>query len=162
MYKLVILRGIPGSGKSTIAKKLVEKEYSHILSTDDFFIRPNGYYDWNPKLIKEAHEWNFTRFVYSPLFAQIIIDNTNTTYWEIKRYVEYIHYNNIKSEITIIEPGTWWKFNAEECAKRNSHGVPKETIEKMIARWEPSEKIVTQIKDEFGIQVSFQLWNCHE
>ena len=44
--KLIINRGIPGSGKSTSAKKLAPKE--QIFSTDDYFMK-NGKYIFDGK-----------------------------------------------------------------------------------------------------------------
>lgn len=53
-----IMRGIPGSGKSTIAK-IIAGDTGKIHSTDDFFYNPYGEYCFDPKLLKEYHEKNF-------------------------------------------------------------------------------------------------------
>lgn len=50
-------------------------------------------------------------------------------------------------EIQVLEPDTPWKFNPEECAKRNTHGVPLQAIERMLARWTPTEEILEKIKN---------------
>lgn len=55
------MRGLPGSGKSTKAKKIAGNE-GVIYSTDDFFMI-NGKYTYDPKLIGENHEKNFKRTV---------------------------------------------------------------------------------------------------
>ena len=59
--ELVLMRGLPGSGKSTKAKKIAG-ERGVIYSTDDFFM-VNGEYKYNPKMIVEYHENNFKRTV---------------------------------------------------------------------------------------------------
>ena len=38
----------------------------------------------------------------------------------------------------IVEPSTAWRFDPVELARRNSHGVPQEKIEKMLERYEHS------------------------
>ena len=57
--KMFIMRGVPGSGKSTYAKKLLNNFginidsnkilKSHLLSTDDFFYDENEIYRHNRK-----------------------------------------------------------------------------------------------------------------
>jgi adenylate kinase family enzyme len=47
------MRGLPGSGKSTKAKKIAG-EKGVIYSTDDYFM-VNGEYKYNPKMILEYH-----------------------------------------------------------------------------------------------------------
>lgn len=62
---LVILRGLPGSGKTQLAKYLasstVPGDYrTFVYSTDDYFIS-GGTYKHNPALLPEAHAWNQRR-----------------------------------------------------------------------------------------------------
>jgi adenylate kinase family enzyme len=47
------MRGLPGSGKSTKARKIAG-EVGVIYSTDDFFMI-DGKYIYNPKLIGDYH-----------------------------------------------------------------------------------------------------------
>jgi len=54
MKNLILVRGIPGSGKSTISKLL---RGAH-LETDMFFTNPEtGEYKFDYLKIKEAHAW---------------------------------------------------------------------------------------------------------
>lgn len=58
---LVLLRGLPGSGKSFLARTLQEDNPGGvILSTDDYFYI-NGQYQFDVKYLGEAHEWNQNR-----------------------------------------------------------------------------------------------------
>ena len=50
---LYIVRGIPGSGKSTFAKTLGGQHYE----SDMFFINENGEYNFDVTKIKDAHQW---------------------------------------------------------------------------------------------------------
>jgi predicted kinase len=85
---LIIMRGVPGSGKSTKAKK-ISNGSGLIFSTDDFFI-VKGEYIYDPKMIGQYHEQNFERTLKAMKEATplIIIDNTNVKLWEMKKYVE--------------------------------------------------------------------------
>ncbi len=66
MKTLHIMRGLPGSGKSTTARNLAlaldaGAKIAAIYATDDYWYRPNGKYDFNYDLIVEAHKWNQLR-----------------------------------------------------------------------------------------------------
>ncbi|KAB0389711.1 hypothetical protein E2I00_004455, partial [Balaenoptera physalus] len=125
-----------------------------IFSTDDFFFREDGAYEFNPDFLEEAHEWNQKRgdkFLSTPLgnpivhidctrkamrngISPIIIDNTNLHAWEMKPYAVMALENNY--EVIFREPDTRWKFNVQELARRNIHGVPREKIHRMKERYE--------------------------
>lgn len=155
MNYLICNRGLPGSGKSYLAART--KEYHEklgntvfIFSTDDFWGIP---YNYIPEKLREAHLWNQNRFLQKMIqlstppkrvvelgFPQndkdnvVIIDNTNVQAWELRPYVTAGV--NLGWAVSIEEPCTPWSFDPEECAKRNSHGVPLETIKAMLNRWE--------------------------
>ncbi|EPQ16269.1 NEDD4-binding protein 2-like 1 [Myotis brandtii] len=59
-----------------------------IFSTDDFFFREDGTYEFNPDFLEEAHEWNQKRARKAMRngISPIIIDNTNLHAWEMKPY----------------------------------------------------------------------------
>ncbi|GJQ69483.1 hypothetical protein Trydic_g6589 [Trypoxylus dichotomus] len=93
-YKvLILMRGLPRSGKSTLAVTLLQHglgEVSYdefILSTDDYFCK-SGQYIYNPSQLEEAHSWNQRR-CFSKMkkgVSPIIIDNTNLHTFEMKIY----------------------------------------------------------------------------
>lgn len=66
--------------------------------------------------------------------SPIIIDNTNLHAWEMKPYAVMALENNY--EVIFREPDTRWKFNVQELARRNIHGVPREKIHRMKERYE--------------------------
>ncbi|GAB1290507.1 NEDD4-binding protein 2-like 1 [Apodemus speciosus] len=83
-----------------------------IFSTDDFFFREDGAYEFDPNFLEEAHEWNQKRARKAMRngISPIIIDNTNLHAWEMKPY----------AVMTV----------------RNIHGVPREKIHRMKERYE--------------------------
>ncbi|XP_036312012.1 NEDD4-binding protein 2-like 1 isoform X1 [Pipistrellus kuhlii] len=134
---LYLLRGLPGSGKTTLARQL-QHDFPRalIFSTDDFFFREDGTYEFNPDFLEEAHEWNQKRARKAMRngITPIIIDNTNLHAWEMKPYAVMALENNY--EVIFREPETRWKFNVQELARRNIHGVPREKIHRMKERYE--------------------------
>jgi predicted kinase len=132
--RLMILRGLPGSGKSTLARELAGKD-GIIFSTDDLFYI-NGRYVFDRSKLGEYHERNRENARQAMLIeiSPVVIDNTNTTAWEMKPYVELAQ--SLGYEVAILEPSTPWKFDCAELARRNSHGVPHDKIERMLERYE--------------------------
>ncbi|NXQ11459.1 N42L2 protein, partial [Peucedramus taeniatus] len=58
---LLLLRGLPGSGKSTLSRVLLGQSCDGIvLSTDDYFRQQYGY-TYNAAQLGDAHEWNQKR-----------------------------------------------------------------------------------------------------
>ncbi|KAM4904464.1 NEDD4-binding protein 2-like 2 [Sylvia borin] len=133
---LLILRGLPGSGKSTLSRVLLGQSGDGVvLSTDDYFRQQCGY-TYNAAQLGDAHEWNHKRAKQAMEQGKspVIIDNTNTQAWEMKPYVEVALEKGYRVEFH--EPDTWWKFDPEELEKRNKHGVTREKIAQMLERYE--------------------------
>lgn len=135
---LCLMRGLPGSGKSTLAKKLLSssKPTGVILSTDDFFMQPDGKYLFNPRDLDTAHRQTQQQAKDAMRKGQtpVIIDNTNTQLWEMKPYVVYAQQFHYRVEIR--EPNTSWKSKVSELTRKNTHGVPRDKIHQMLDRFE--------------------------
>lgn len=84
---LIIMRGVPGSGKSFLARQL--RGHGVVLSTDDFFINFQGEYVFDRYRLQEAHEWNQRRADERLRDGTnpVVIDNTNLEIWEMQPYV---------------------------------------------------------------------------
>ena len=136
--KCWIVRGAPGSGKSTLAKKLGEGGV--VLSSDDFFTI-NGKYLFHSEAQGDAHVWNQGRARKAMRTGTnpVVIDNTNMTWREIKPYANIAQ--ECGYEIAYAEPDTPWKFDVDELARRNTHGVHKDVIQKMVDRWQPTDTL---------------------
>uniref|UniRef100_A0A663F8V7 NEDD4 binding protein 2 like 2 n=1 Tax=Aquila chrysaetos chrysaetos TaxID=223781 RepID=A0A663F8V7_AQUCH len=115
---LLILRGLPGSGKSTLSRILLRQSCDGIVfSTDDYFRQQDGY-TYNAAQLGDAHDWNQKRAKQAMEQGKspVIIDNTNTQAWEMKPYVEVALEKGYRVEFH--EPDTWWKFDPEELEKK--------------------------------------------
>lgn len=162
---LVIMRGLPGSGKSYAAKQVLEMYalsgmQGVIHSTDEYFftvLKPEKpeEYSWNPRFIGDAHRWNRvrTQAAIENNITPIIIDNTNVTAQEPKAYVEYALPQDY--EVLIQEPtSSWWleirdllldrkknkkklkDWAVELANNKTAHNVPFYSIERMMWRWD--------------------------
>jgi len=127
---LIILRGIPGCGKTTVADMLSEGVFNYpVCCADDFFTDENGVYNWYPGGIKKAHEMsqNKCKEAMESGVERVIVANTNTTEKEMKPYYDMAKQYGYRVFSMIVEN----RLNTT-----NVHGVPEETIEKMRKRFE--------------------------
>lgn len=131
-----IMRGCPGSGKSTKAKKLAG-ENGKVFSSDDFFM-VDGEYKFDASKLHQAHQWNQKRSLEAieqglPI---VVVDNTNTTIKELKSYIPHIlAAEEADYEVEIVEPETDWAFDIDKLVELTTHGVPKEAIQRMLNRY---------------------------
>lgn len=128
---LIIMRGLPGSGKSHAAKNFG----GFVLSTDNYFM-VDGVYQFNPTKIGQAHAETqlLTKACMEWLTPLLVIDNTNIRLWEMKPYLLLAKEYNYK--VSFAYPETPWANDPEECAKRNTHGVPLESVVRMHNNFE--------------------------
>lgn len=131
---LVLMRGLPGSGKTTLALKICGGT-GVVLSADHFFFQ-DGKYSFDKARLSEAHEWNKRRAKQAMQegHSPVIIDNTNVEVWEMMPYVALALRS--KYHVCVLEPDTPWKFDARQLAQKNMHGVPRRTIDSMLERYD--------------------------
>ncbi|XP_067643420.1 uncharacterized protein [Eurosta solidaginis] len=142
---MVIMRGVPGSGKTCLAKNLIERYVSlneqytihdFIFSSDDFFYKSSGRYKWQGCLLDQAHQFNQQRVKeraqagWSPIF----VDNTNVKLWEMLYYAQVAVQNGYIIEL--LEPKTSWRKSANKLSQKTKHGVPAEKIQLMLNNFE--------------------------
>lgn len=153
LKKMILVRGAPGSGKSTISQQYKAKHHDscYVCSTDEYWMRPDGVYDFNWELLGKSHVWNQWRVLDIAKDNQhtcwdtiIVVDNTNITFSEMRPYINIAM--DYGYEIEFVEPDTPWKYDVEECFKRNSHGVPYATILKMNQKWEDHATVMVKLE----------------
>ncbi|KAG6447770.1 hypothetical protein O3G_MSEX005137 [Manduca sexta] len=140
---LIILRGAPGSGKTFLAKQIIEMTIGstyhaykkHTFSTDDFFVT-RGQYQYDKSRLSDAHTWNQNRVRLELCkgLSPVIVDNTNIELWEMEPYVRQGVQNGYYIEV--VEPNTYWAKKANQLCKRNVHNVPFATIKRMLENYQ--------------------------
>lgn len=86
---LWILRGVPGSGKSTVATSLCQLPNTVAVAADDYHYDEYGNYNFRFENLKAAHQWSQKAVaVYMGWGRDIVVHNTNTTDKEIQPYLE--------------------------------------------------------------------------
>lgn len=144
--KIIILRGVPGAGKSTWAATQEFPANTHFVSADHFFVGQDGIYRYDFTKIKEAHGQclrHYTNLVYEGTANTVVVDNTNSSIAEVAPYVAladaYGHSVAMKTLI-VNDPFLAWK--------RNVHGVPFKTVMEMHQRL-LTEKLPPWWRDEW-------------
>jgi predicted kinase len=123
---LYIVRGIPGSGKSTFAKTLGGV---HFEADQYFHTGVNGEYEFKPEKIRDAHNYCQESVESAMKNGEnvIVVSNTFTQEWEMKPYYDFSKMYNYKVFSIIIE-------NRHD--GKNEHGVPDDKLELMKNRFE--------------------------
>lgn len=123
---IYLMRGLPGSGKSTMASGLG----GLVFSTDDFFM-VDGQYRFDPEKIAEYHQKNIDRTEVAMKTGEplIVIDNTNILAAHMRPYVLLADQYGYRVEIRM--PTTPWMWDVDILAERNSHHVSRDILLRM-------------------------------
>jgi predicted kinase len=124
MKILYIIRGIPGSGKSTFANSLD----CPVFEADMYFMN-DGEYKFEADKLKLAHNWCKLRVEHSMEddFQKIAVSNTFTQEWEMEAYYEMAKQYGYTVFSVIIE---------NRHGGVNEHGVPEDKLQMMKDRFE--------------------------
>jgi predicted kinase len=128
--KLFLLRGLPGSGKSSLAKSLSNATTGHVEA--DMYFMNGSIYEFDASKLKEAHQWckDVVEGWMAPEIGYldtIIVSNTFTQEWEMKPYYELAEEYGYVVFSLVVE---------NRHGGINEHGVPDETLEKMENRFQ--------------------------
>lgn len=132
---LILVRGLPGSGKTTFAKKL-KNELSfnaELYAADDYFMR-DGVYTFDSERLRDAHNQCKLHVLEDLIVGlDVVVHNTFTQRWEALTYIQAAE--KLEQPISIyslFDNG----MTDEQLAANNGHGVDSEIIAKMRDRWE--------------------------
>ena len=147
---LYIIRGLPGSGKSTLGEQLADsymdyhpkyggvKFYSY--AADDWFTSNDGKrstYQFKPEELPDAHEDCRARVMGAMMngnIENICVCNTFSQFWEAAPYVKLCKAYGYTPVVL-------------ECQSQfgNIHDVPQESITAMADRWDSREDFMYQL-----------------
>lgn len=121
---LYIIRGLPGSGKTTLAHTISDV----VFSADDFFM-VDGEYQFDPKRLPDAHAacQARTEAAMQSSEPKIAVANTFAKEWEMKPYFKLAEQYGYQVFSLIVE-------NRHD--DKNVHGVPDDVIQKMNNRFQ--------------------------
>ena len=131
---LYIVRGIPGSGKSTFAKKLVGHDFL-VCEADKYFInKETGEYKFDVSKIKDAHKfcqdtvetYMKDSLVNNQFYREIAVSNTFTQEWEMDQYFKLAKEYGYTVFSIVVE---------NRHGGTNVHNVPEDKIEQMKNRF---------------------------
>ena len=134
---LYIIRGLPGSGKSTLGAKLADTCYyyhpthggvrPYSFSADDWFTDQDGSYNFVPEELSDAHEDCRARVLGAMLseVENIAVCNTFSQAWEAEPYLKLCNMHGYTPVVL-------------ECQNKfdNVHDVSQESVDAMAERWE--------------------------
>ncbi|XP_019851537.1 PREDICTED: YLP motif-containing protein 1-like [Amphimedon queenslandica] len=154
----IIFRGLPGSGKSHLAKLIKEKELQYsssaprILSIDTYFVDEVEKIERDPETgrrIKrkvEEYEYDvaletsymasmfklFNRTLSEGYFSMILVDAVNSKISDFDQFWSNAKLSGFEAFVVEL------KEPVEVCAKRNIHNRTREEIELLAKQWEPT------------------------
>lgn len=145
MIEVVIMRGLPGSTKTTWIENYLEINQPFIrgfsvCSADQYMVNAAGDYEFQVERLARSHANCLRKFIDDLLrFSKndpsenhvIFVDNTNLRLVDIAPYVRVAQAFNAAFRVIYIQG------DPKACAARNIHGVPLEQVEAMAKGIEP-------------------------
>jgi hypothetical protein len=161
--QIIILRGIPGCGKSTIANYLYNLSMLSgrspvICCADDYFINKiTGAYEWNGEKIGQAHEYCQNLFLTSLKnnYDLVIVANTSTKESDVLFYRNLAIQHGYRVSVMTVE-----NYHEGE----DEHNVPEETKIKMRNSLKNSQRLFntqTELISHFLQKDKIQIFELH-
>lgn len=122
--KLFLLRGLPGAGKSTMAKEL---NCIHLEADMWFISNETGEYQFDPKELGNAHAWCQDACKVALTYGKrVAVSNTFTEEWEMKPYFDMAAKLGVQVFVMTVE-----NYHGGQSV----HNVPEVAMERMEKRF---------------------------
>ena len=129
MRFLILLRGLPGAGKSTLAGVLGENQRWPVFSVDTYFTDVvTGKYEFRfaDNHLAYKHCQDQTEQAMQQQVEKIILDNTFTLDWEMEPYFKLAATYSYQLFVVTVE---------NHHGTKNIHGIAQEQIQKMADKY---------------------------
>lgn len=121
----ILVRGIPGSGKSTFGQALAEYLNIPKVEANDYFTK-DGVYEFNPELLPVANEYcRLTALEAAKEYTGVVVCNPFCRMQDMDWY-----FQSFNTVLVMKKPHRTYQ---------NTHNVPIEIIEQMVSKWEDCE-----------------------
>lgn len=132
MSTITIVRGVSGSGKSSLVRWVFDDRVTHLEA--DMYFTKDGKYKFDKSKLKDAHEWCQRQTEESMKNKEnIVVSNTFTTEWEMKPYLDFAEKYGYTVFTVVVEK----RHN-----NKDVHNVPIETSQKQAERLSKSIKLI--------------------
>lgn len=131
--RIVVMRGLSGSGKSTRARQIAQERNGAVVSIDHYFENLGRF---EPSRIPDAilaMQRNAQAIEKLGKTDTLIVDNTHSMHHEYDWARGMANRLGAILEVVTLDPST---ATDAELERRNVHGVPQSAIARMRARWE--------------------------
>lgn len=136
--RLILIRGLPGTGKTTKAMGFVKDGYRH-FEADQFFL-VGGEYRFDVEKSSQAHAWCLDQARRALLAGEFVcVSNVFATVEDIKPYTD------LDVDYKIVEASY---------LGRSTHNVPADKIRAMTSAWVPTDHLVATLKAKAGTKAN--------
>ena len=144
----VILRGVPGSGKSSFVNLLRQASKDIVThAVDDLHVDSSGNFLWDEENQSRLYTLNFANFVKSCAEGTVVIicDAINIEIKDFEKYADIA--KKFDYQVYVVTPD---QPLPSLSTKRNKHHTSSTQAKEMYKRWQhwPSDKILKELIDE--------------